>query len=280
MNAADVLASSLAPGTDRVYFLGCFESRVTVYAQQVRALNLASALLSEGKIRSTGKIAIVGGGAAGMTTAAALIALCPALQKLVLFERKSDLLHMQMQSRDRYLHPHIYDWPRGGSLESKAGLPVLDWEAGPADVVAKTLGSRFRPFQDVPCVEVRTSTSVTGVSILGSGCRIRLENDKVDPTVFDAAVLCVGFGYERFTELGQPSYWDTSALIQPIRNDLVDPQIFVSGNGDGALVDFSLAAYRHISHEHGLKRSAASLASEVSLRSSRVVKRCSPDGRM
>jgi hypothetical protein len=250
MNAADVLASSLAPGTDRVYFLGCFESRVTVYAQQVRALNLASALVSEGKIRSTGKIAIVGGGAAGMTTAAALIALCPALQKLVLFERKSDLLHMQMQSRDRYLHPHIYDWPRGGSLESKAGLPVLDWEAGPADVVAKTLGSRFRPFQDVPCVEVRTSTSVTGVSILGSGCRIRLENDKVDPTVFDAAVLCVGFGYERFTELGQPSYWDTSALIQPIRNDLVDPQIFVSGNGDGALVDFSLAAYRHISHEH------------------------------
>src|SRR5579862_4895680 len=111
MHAAEVLASSLAPGTDLVYFLGCFESRVTVYAQQVRALNLASALVSERKIRPTGRVAIVGGGAAGMTAAAALVALSPSLQKVVLFERSPDLLHMQMQSHDRYLHPHVYDWP-------------------------------------------------------------------------------------------------------------------------------------------------------------------------
>jgi cation diffusion facilitator CzcD-associated flavoprotein CzcO len=195
MNTAEVLASSLAPGSDRVYFLGCFESRVTVYAQQVRALNLVSALVGEGKIRSTGKIAIIGGGAAGMAAAAAVVALRPDLQKLVLFERKPDLLHMQMQSRDRYLHPHIYDWPRNGSLQSNAGLPLLDWEADSADVVAKTLEHRFRSFQEAPCVEVRTSTSVAGISILGSGCRVGLENGGVDQTVFDAAILSVGFGY-------------------------------------------------------------------------------------
>jgi NADH dehydrogenase FAD-containing subunit len=126
MNPNEVLASSLAPGTQSVYFLGCFESRVTVYAQQVRALNLAAALVSEGKIRPKGKIAVIGGGAAGMTAAAALVSLCPDLQKVMVFEKKPDLLHMQLLCHDRYLHPHVYDWPRTGSQEPRAGLPILD----------------------------------------------------------------------------------------------------------------------------------------------------------
>lgn len=248
MNPTEVLAAGLAPGTQCVYFLGCFESRVTVYAQQVRALNLAGALVSEGKVRPTGKIAVIGGGAAGMTAAAAFISLCPDLQKVVIFEKKPDLLHMQLQSHDRYLHPHVYDWPREGSLNSRAGLPVLDWEGGAADSVAKTLTRRFKAFRDMPNVEVRTSTAVTGISPLGVGCRILLDSGKPESTVFDAAIISVGFGYEKFTDLGQDSYWNPSTLSQPIRNDVPDPLLFISGNGDGALVDFSLAAYQHIPH--------------------------------
>lgn len=248
MNPTEVLATSLAPGTQCVYFLGCFESRVTVYAQQVRALNLAGALVSEGKVRPTGKVAVIGGGAAGMTVAAAFISLCPDLQKVIVFEKKPDLLHMQLQCHDRYLHPHVYDWPRQGSLDPRAGLPVLDWEGGAADSVAKTLIRRFRAFRYMPNVEVRTSTAVTGISLLGVGCRALLKDSRPEPTVFDAAIISVGFGYEKFTDLGQDSYWNPSPLSQPIRNDVLDPLLFISGNGDGALVDFSLAAYQHIPH--------------------------------
>jgi hypothetical protein len=249
MNAADILAESRAPGHNSVYFLGCFESRVTVYAQQVRALNLASALVTENQIRPNGKVAIVGGGAAGMTVAAALIALCPQLQNLILFERKSELLHLQMQSRDRYLHPHLYDWPRDGSLEPNAGLPILDWTAGVASSVASTLELRFKPFQEAPFVQVRTSTGVAGIIPVGSACRLSLNGGVVEQTLFDAAVVSAGFGYEKYNDQGQPSYWDASSMVQPLRNDLHDPEFFISGTGDGALVDFSLAAYNHIAHE-------------------------------
>jgi hypothetical protein len=75
-----------------------------------------------------------------------------------------------------------------------------------------------------------------------------LEGGKTEPTVFDAVIISVGFGYEKFTDLGQSSYWNLSQLSQPIRNNVHDPLLFVSGNGDGALVDFSLAAYQHIPH--------------------------------
>jgi hypothetical protein len=249
MNAADILAESRAPGNNPVYFLGCFESRVTVYAQQVRALNLASALVTENQIRPNGKVAIIGGGAAGITVAAALVALCPKLQNLTLFERKSELLHLQMQSRDRYLHPHLYDWPRDGSLEPNAGLPILDWTAGIASSVASTLELRFKPFQEAPFVQVRTSTGVSGIIPVGSACRLSLNSGVVEQTLFDAAVISAGFGYEKYNDQGQPSYWDASSLVQPLRNGLPDPEFFISGTGDGALVDFSLAAYNHIAHE-------------------------------
>jgi hypothetical protein len=45
-----------------VFFLGCFERRVTVYSQQVRAINLVAAVLDQDLVRANGKVAIVGEG--------------------------------------------------------------------------------------------------------------------------------------------------------------------------------------------------------------------------
>jgi hypothetical protein len=61
-----IFESARVPNTN-VFFLGCFETRVTVLSQQVRALNLVDAILDEGTVRQSGKVAIVGGGISGVT---------------------------------------------------------------------------------------------------------------------------------------------------------------------------------------------------------------------
>jgi hypothetical protein len=53
-----------------LYVVGCFERRVTLYAQQVRALNLVYALSHEKRLDAGASIAVVGGSVAGMTAAA------------------------------------------------------------------------------------------------------------------------------------------------------------------------------------------------------------------
>src|ERR1700735_2967033 len=58
------------PGWPHFYVLGCFESRVTFYNRQNRALNLIHAIRKLA-LPNDSKIAIVGTGASGLTAAAA-----------------------------------------------------------------------------------------------------------------------------------------------------------------------------------------------------------------
>lgn len=105
MSREEVLSSSRVPGKENVFFLGCFESRVTLYAQQVRALNLVDAIVATGKVRPNGRVAIVGAGAAGVTAAAAFALEMPQLQGIDLYDRQNVALHLQIDSPHRYLHP-------------------------------------------------------------------------------------------------------------------------------------------------------------------------------
>jgi hypothetical protein len=80
MTADEIIAEALIPDTHSVFVLGSFEQRVTVFAQQVRALNLVDAILSRGLLQNTGSVAIVGGGAAGITAASRSPVLRPTLR--------------------------------------------------------------------------------------------------------------------------------------------------------------------------------------------------------
>src|SRR4051812_31616461 len=102
MTPAEVIAASIVPNTKSVFFLGCFEKRVTLFSQQVRALNLVDAILHQGLVRERGNVAIIGGGAAGLTAAAALAKVAPGLRAIDVYEQKEELLHFQHRS-DRYL---------------------------------------------------------------------------------------------------------------------------------------------------------------------------------
>jgi len=126
------------PGYPGVYVLGCFAPRVTFLSQQVRALNLVDALCKAGKLSTRSRVAVIGAGVAGVTAAAGLAVRRVAV---TLFERfgENRLMPLQENSRQRVVHPHIYDWPIEGALRTRAELPLLDWEAAEANKVVEDI---------------------------------------------------------------------------------------------------------------------------------------------
>lgn len=151
-----------------IYTIGTFDKGITVLSQQVRALNLAWALVESGQVAldfapmstdpppgpddadpgpnvapdtARKSIAIVGAGFAGLTVAAGLLKK-RANVDITVFERRDTVLPLQHGSDSRWLHPHIYDWPSRGSEAYSAALPVLNWTASRAsDVVVQTLSA-------------------------------------------------------------------------------------------------------------------------------------------
>jgi hypothetical protein len=138
-----IIESSMV-GKWALYLLGAFDKNVTVWSQQVRALNLAYALVQQrtlhcAKHEKKKAIAIVGGGFAGLTIAAGLVKK-GVHAEITVFEQCDALMPLQQGSDSRWLHPRIYDWPREGSQSGVAMLPVLNWTAARAsDVVVQIL---------------------------------------------------------------------------------------------------------------------------------------------
>ena len=248
MTPAECIEECAVPGQKSVFFLGVLEHRVTLLSQQIRALNLVDALLEQKLIRSTGSVAIVGGGAAGLTAAAAFAAAAPNLKKIDVYERKDDVLHQQKLS-ERYLHPHLYDWPAPGADTPEAGLPLLSWRAGAAGDVASTIERQFDQFRRTANISLKTGRDISKViPFAGGGCRVIVSGAPSDGGVYDIAILSVGFGYELFIGEHTHSYWSSSVLVGPIRDRADEHLIFVSGNGDGGLVDFQMAAFNGLPH--------------------------------
>src|ERR1700688_2953983 len=120
--ALDFLRAFQVPNYRNVFILGCFARYATVCSQQVRALNLIKALIASETICK--KIAIVGAGASGLTAAAG--AQARGIRAIVL-ERRGGILEFLRNNRQRWLHPHIYDWPNElYPVDEEARLPLLN----------------------------------------------------------------------------------------------------------------------------------------------------------
>lgn len=240
---------------ERKYLIGVYQDGITVYKQQIRALNIFHALVRTGVIdrANTGyKIGVIGGGVAGLTFAAASL---KAGMKVRLFEKEPVFLHMQHGCDIRTIHPNIYEWPDGNSFFPYADVPVLPWKHDTASNVAKQIIGEFekvrldlekeaghdaeeyfreymnatvneiankqRDGQDKIVVKTRTSPRVT--------------------EYFDLLVFAVGYGVERGLRADVLSYWRNDPFGQPFLTDgkgRKKHQIFiVSGVGDGGLMD-------------------------------------------
>ncbi|MGF9566952.1 hypothetical protein AAIH70_25955 [Neorhizobium sp. BT27B] len=240
---------------DGVFAVGMHERGVTLYNQQVRAHNLVWALseLEQTGVRPLGRIAVIGGGAAGLTATAALLACMPVGSSVTLFEKEWDLCPVQQGCDGRWLHPSLYAWPEWGSRAPSASLPILNWSEGRASDVARALldgfskyinertESRFKALVGVHHLQInatRKEISFIGTNVVMTGPYFKQGDSEGGTEKFDTIILAAGFGWERVNDYNTSSYWRNEQIAQP--NLTVDrSRYLVSGFGDGALVDVS-----------------------------------------
>ncbi|WP_428264533.1 FAD-dependent oxidoreductase [Haliangium sp.] len=242
---SDLLGHMQVPGYKRTFVLGSYERRVTVYSQQVRALNLIYALFHERQLTPGQRVAVIGGGVAGLTAAAgALRKGC----KVTVLEKNERILHMFENCTKRWLHPRVYDWPLPGSLDGDAALPLLTWRAALAGEVVDQIATQWRDIKRESGDRARVLTEISDVALEVAGDDLRVSWNPHEIGRFDVVILAVGFGIERdFPAATSSSYWDDGPLDGSDRND-GEVSILISGLGDGGLTDLvsaCLQGYRH-----------------------------------
>ncbi len=234
-------------GFHNVYVLGCFAKYVTVYAQQVRALNLVDTLAKAGILSNLSRVAVVGGGIAGLTAAAA--AAVRGVAEVQIFEKLANSMRLQRSSEKRYIHPFIYDWPEIPDVDQGnevwAKLPLMDWKADRASDVIAQLDRKWKEVVDVTDGRLREPRFDCGDVEVGSdaaGPYVRVKGE--ESLSFDVLIIAVGFGLD----LNQynDGYWaDTRIDSQEIEKS---QSWFVSGYGDGALTDLMRLCIRDFRH--------------------------------
>jgi len=260
MNKYDKVLETYRLGKRNLFVIGSFDSGITVLSQQIRALNLAWALVENRVVAATHTtprtisneegIAVIGAGFAGLTLCAALMRKGCTLP-ITLFERRDGLLPMQQGSDARWLHPQIYNWPKEHSETTSAYLPVLNWTAGRAsDVVVQVLqewkavlhvargectSSPIEIFANVKHLQVHDDSDKLQIEWVGD--RVSLDGEPArsvgQARRFSTVVLAVGFGLEADEA---HSYWRNESYSQPSL-DVPVRNYIVSGQGDGAVID-------------------------------------------
>jgi len=245
--------------TERTFVLGgSHESRITMVAQQVRAINLAVALQETGRLErppgaaghdqrgESATVAVVGAGAAGATFAAAAASLGA---RVTLFDEHEEPISTQRWSFERYLHPNLFDWPIEGFANAHAELPVVDWQAAVAARARLQMLADFALTAERWNVRWCSQHSVSEVRETAGGvvltvCDLRSASGQPDPAgvlisevPFDLVVVAGGFLPEPpVASAGvSGSYWkdvDIGAVMRaaPAGHTIV-------GDGDGALTE-------------------------------------------
>lgn len=223
-----------------VFAIGVKERGVTVASQQRRALYLIDALLHTGVVAAGSQVAIVGGGAAGLTAAAWA---ARAGVRVCLLERAGELMAMLRGNHTRLLHPNLYSWPEPGWKVRSAGLPIMSWDAGIAGHVAHQIETQFVDVERATgMIDVRRHVSVRWPwPPVKRGRHVEVswrEKDGGDETrVCAAVVLAVGFGPEQHTgpDTEFPGYWQDDWVQEAQRRP--EQRYLVHGCADGGLTD-------------------------------------------
>ncbi|HZI56968.1 MAG TPA: HAD-IB family phosphatase [Verrucomicrobiae bacterium] len=240
------------PSRSGVYVLGCFGRYITVYSQQVRALNLVYALNQCSKLKTDTRVCVVGAGIAGLTAAVGAARLGATVQVL---EKRPRVMGLQKGSTQRFLHPHIYDWPAFELESDSPGLPFFDWSASTAeDVVnqidkewAKELELNPRILPPIFSVsDVALENDDPGISDPGIRITWNEPNKGTQGIDFDIVILAVGFGSEMDVTGAQHGYWEDDRLVK-VHESV--KSCLVSGTGDGGLTDLMQLCIRDFRHD-------------------------------
>ena len=253
----DFQAATTVTHMQGIYVLGCFDRKKTVFAQQCRAFSMAAMLKYFGYLHPNKRIAIVGGGIAGITLSAALHKLGKVSD---VFERTSDLMHIQERSNNRFLSPHIYDWPSEGSTNSDAGLPIMNWNADYAASVRKQLIEQYGELEISKLAYYSHEVTDILPDTQSSGKKryyLQIDSNTNTPEPYDAVIIAVGFGLEPQSAFGVKveSYWNDITYGAKGRYSKNKPQkVLISGVGDGGLIDTLGASIKDFAHHDLLDR--------------------------
>lgn len=228
---------------ENIFQLGCFSQRATIASQQQRALNLAWAL-NENEMLENKKVAIVGAGFSGTMFAAALKVMTNQCD-FHLFDKSGQILFLQRGNATRFIQPYIYDWPANTSRYPKTFFPYLNWDSGSAGEIVLEVERQWKRLAIV--VEKREASLIhPGKSPV---IEWKVDEFKTEKEEFDFVVLAVGFGIEvRCLEGLATSYWNNDSLNQSHLGKKTPATVFVSGSGDGALIDAIRAAVKDFNH--------------------------------
>lgn len=232
------------PGHSGVYLLGSFARHVTIYSQQIRAVNMVDALCRTGQLGAGTRVIVVGGGVAGLTAGAASLVRGA---KVTVIEQGSGLCPIQSEAGEQYLHPHIYDWPLVEPNNGEADLPVLAWKAGEAKAVFEGFRQNWEALASRLKADWVVGHPVKDIQSDGGLHRIIPEatlrsGEKVPPA--DIVILAVGFGRER-SRGDYQTYWQSAPIDSEQQTRL---KWLVSGFGDGALTDLMRLCVHHFRH--------------------------------
>jgi hypothetical protein len=230
-----------------VYILGCFAKRVTLYSQQVRAFNLVYGLHVTGAINKGRSAAVIGAGAAGVTAAAALAC---TKWNVTLLEKAQGVLRLQFNSRHRWVHPHIYDWPELEYPDDHAYLPIVNWKADYAANVASRIEKGWKAIQQAEGIDALFS--VKGIRLArkkeGKGYKLSWKDQSgaFKQKDIDLLIIAVGFGLDS-EKSPSVSYW-SGDNVDDAHRSREDERWLISGLGDGALTDLMrscIDSFRH-----------------------------------
>lgn len=234
LSADDVIRRCEVPGRSGLLVLGAGDSRLTLYSQQTRALNVAWAV-SE---RFPGaRVAVVGGGIGGVAIATGLLL---HNMPVLMIERERRELHLYADAHHRYVHPRVLEWPEYESLVPDARLPLFDWYAGSASRVTSRWLGEWSVVKRHFYSQLDLVTQATDLSVDTAAGKYSLHWSTPlrswDSGEVDVVVMCLGYGTDRPVggfQLLNRSYWDPDALDRPFDHK----DVLVSGTGDGGLTD-------------------------------------------
>ena len=245
--------------SERVFAIAPIGRSVTFQSQQLRAFNLVWALHSANLIKPGAKVAVVGGGLAGITAAtAAYFKHC----RISIFERLGEPMSCQRKNQTRYIHPNMHRWPYG-PLDERTGMPALNWNSASAGVVVDQIHKEWKKICDEAGDKIAQYFRYD-VELVQTGLKpklraqLRKQASGIHPEIifqeFDVLILTVGFGIERvLTEVPFVSYWENDSFEQAKRDSEEHHRVLISGCGDGGLIDAQRFCIQDYNHERIVK---------------------------
>jgi hypothetical protein len=222
-----------------LFVLGASDARVTIQAQQSRAINLVHALVYRQILTERSKLAILGGGIAGVTAGvyAKTLGITP-----IIIEKSSQVMSAQ-DSSSRVVHPFIYDWPLGTWQAQRTNLPIMNWNCGPVRLIVQEMRAKAR--ETLSSAEVIVNTSADTVTRTSRGLEIGLTSNSAQRSILaDVVIVAAGFGVEKNPV---PSgYWRDDDTHQAAAGG---GSVLVSGVGDGGLIDLIRASIRDFDYD-------------------------------